>query len=443
MRTDRLFLVTVIAAFFVLGAAPARAQTAAEPKLIDAIAAVVGDQVILESEVDEELYIYQMRSGGQIPKDQIQSVRSQILRDLVEESLLVAKAQRDTIEVTDEELNDEIDRRVADLREQHGSEEAFEAALAEGGLTLDELKDIYRDDIRRRLLAQKVVQREVTSKIDVTWGEVEKYYNDNKDTVAVVPEAYQIEAILVTPKVSEKAKAGAIARLTEARERIGAGEPFADVARDVSDDASAARGGDLGTFGRGVMVPEFERAVFALAPGELSGIVPTRFGFHLIQVLEKNDDTVHARHILARVVPGPDDDERARAKAESLRVDAAEGASFEDLAREYSDDETSRGNGGMLGWFRPEELDPQILAAVTGLEPGQISSIVRGDRGYYVIKVVAHDMERVASLDEIREDLRDYLFRRKAEEGYRNLIDRLSHEIFVDIRDQGGEEGQG
>ena len=431
-KTNALIVGTTAALALFVSAALATDEGGRQ--LVDGIAAVVGDEIILESEVDEELYIYQMRSGSQIASSEIEAVRGEIVQEMIDEMLLVAKAHRDTIELTEGELESEMERRVSELRARHGSEEAFTASLAEEGVTLDELKAIYRDDIERRLLAEKVVRADVHSKIDVTWGEVSEYYEEHRDEIAVIPEAFQVAGILVAPQVSESAKRAAIERMTEARRRLESGEAFETVARELSDDASASQGGDLGTFGRGTLVPEFEEAVFALEPGEVSGVVPTRFGFHIIEVIESDGDRAHARHILARVAPGPEDEATAEAAAESLRVLAAEGADFEALAREHSDDETSGADGGILGWFRRGEMSPGIGEVVSGLERGETGPVVPGDSGYYVIKLVDYQEERIASLDEVREDLRDYIYSGKAEAAYATLMDRLSREIFIDIR---------
>jgi peptidyl-prolyl cis-trans isomerase SurA len=403
-------------------------------RLLDGIAAVVGDEIILESEVDEEFYLYQMRTGGRISEREAAAVRTEIVREMVDETLLVAMARRDTIELVEGELEAELERRVGALRRQHGSQEALDAALAAEGLTVADLRDIYRDDIKRRLLAEKVVRQEVHAKIDVTWREVEEYYEEHAEEVARIPEGYEVAGILVTPEVTEDAKRSAIERMVQVRERLDAGEPFEVLARELSEDASAQAGGDLGTFGRGVMVPEFEEAAFALDPGDVSGIVPTRFGFHIIQVLEKGDATVHARHILARVAPGPEDEERARAEAESLRQLVLAGRDFGAVAREHSDDEMSREADGVLGWFAPEDLSPAIREILAGLEPGGIGAVVRGDNGFYVVKLLAHERERVAELDEVREDLREHIFNLKVRQGLEALIDRLSGELYVDIR---------
>lgn len=427
--------VIVGAAIAIALAAPSAAVAQESGRqLVDGIAAIVGDEIILESEVDEELYIYQMRTGARVAPGEVDQVRAQIVREMVDEMLLVAKAHRDTIELGEGELEREIDRRVSELKDRHGSEEAFAAALSEQGLTLDELKALYRDDIERRMLAEEVVRKEIHAKIDVTWGEVSEYYEEHREEIAVIPEAFQVAAILVAPEVSESAKHAAIERMNEAKRRLDDGEAFESVAQELSDDASAAQGGDLGTFGRGTMVPEFEDAAFALEAGEVSGVVPTRFGFHLIQVLEKEGDRVHARHILARVVPGPEDDLRAEAEAESVRVLAVEGADFEALAGEYSDDEQSSAEGGVLGWFRRGEMSPEIEEVVSTIEPGEVGPVVSGGAGYYVVKLLDHTEERVAGLDEVREDLRDYVYGMKAEEAYATLIERLSSEIFIDVR---------
>jgi peptidyl-prolyl cis-trans isomerase SurA len=426
------------------------AQTEGARQLVDGIAAVVGDEIILESEVDEEFYIYQMRTGARAGAVESERIRAEIVREMIDEMLLVAKAHRDSIVLEEAELSDEIERRVQELRERHGSDEALEEVLSAEGIELDDLRRIYRDDIERRLLAQKVVGREVHARTDVTWGEVEQYYEEHSEEVGRVPESFRLAGILVTPKPSEAAKAAAIEKMNTARSELESGVPFEQVAARYSDDPSSARGGDLGSFRRGTMVPEFEEVLFALRrgtmvpefeevlfalePGEVSGIVPTRFGFHIIQAVDVTEDEVHARHILARVMPGPEDAARARTLADSLRQSAVDGADFTALAIQHSDDEVSRSNGGALGWFRKGEMSPFIENALDGIEPGDVAPVVQAEDGFYVIKLLEHEEERVASLDEVREDLRDYIYSVKAEEAYSALIDRLSKEIFIDIR---------
>ncbi len=434
LRRPTTLALAIVCAGLLAGAA---AGVAAERQLVDGIAAVVGDQIVLESEIDEEFYLYQMRTGGStagIAGPEGLAIRTQIVSEMIDEMLLVAMAKRDTIELEPGMLEAEMDNRIDDLRERHGSQEALEAALEAQGLTIDQLMGMYSDDIERRLLAEMVVRGEIHRKLDVTWGEVDTYYAEHTEEIAQMPETYEIAGILVVPKVSEAAKRVAIERMTGIKDRLEAGEAFEDLAREHSDDASAELGGDLGYVTRGIMVPEFEEAVFALEAGEVSGIVPTRFGFHLIRVDEKEDDRVRARHILARVTPGPADDVLAQARAESLRQLVLAGDDFASVAYEYSDDPISRERGGELGKFTVDGVAPAFTGVLFDLEVGEIAEVVRGDSGYYVLKLVAHEEPHLASLDEIREDLREFLFSLKAEEGYRELLDRLHSEIHIDIR---------
>jgi peptidyl-prolyl cis-trans isomerase SurA len=413
-------------------AAPALETTR---QIVDGIAAVIGDEIILESEVDEEFYIYTMRTGATgLAQEEAAEIRATIVREMVNEMLLVAMAHRDTIELAPGDVESEMDRRIADLVERHGSQEALDEALEQEGMTLADLENLYEDEIERRLLAERVVRREVHDNVSVTWGEVESYYNEHTEEVGRIPEAYHIAGILITPKIADSAKFAAIDRLNEAIARIEEGEPFEQLAAEYSDDPGGASGGDLGTFGRGTMVPEFEDAVFAMSAGELSGIIPTRFGFHVVEVLDRTEDEIHARHILARVVPGPEDEARARATADSLRERALAGEDFAELARMRSDDIPSREAGGDIGWFSVEEIRPTFKAVVEVLEPGEIGEIAVGENGFYVLKLLEHNEPRTATLDEVREDLKDYLFSLKVEAGYHELIERLSREIFVDVR---------
>jgi len=404
---------------------------------IDGIAAIVGDEIILESDIDEELYLLNMRGGGQIlTEDNVLDYRTRVVNEMVDEMLLVAKARRDTILLAPGAVDEELDRRVLELEQQHGSPEALDAALASEGLTREGLREIYRDDIERRMLAEQVIRQEVHSKIDVTWRDVEDYYAEHKADVGTVPEAFHVAGIVSAPKVSEEHKRAAYERLNAARAELDAGVPFEDVAARYSDDASATRGGDLGWITRGMMVPEFEEAVFALSEGEVSGIVPSRFGFHIIKVDERDGDRVRARHILARVTPGPEDIVRARARADSLREMIADGADFASVAGGYSDDEESSARGGDLGWFAPGDLDASFETALRQLDVGGVTDVLQGDGGFYILKLVDYEEPRIAELDEIRDQLKEYIFGLRAEERFQELMAELRDEIFIDIRTQ-------
>ncbi|MBC8451030.1 peptidylprolyl isomerase [bacterium] len=414
-----------------------QAAASQEPtrRFVDGIAAVVGNEIILESDVDEELYLFNMRTGGEtLSEANLLEFRSGIVNEMVDEMLLVAMARRDSIILSARRLDEEMARRVDELEERHGSQEALDEALAAQGMTLSDLTAIYRDDIERRLLAEMVVRQEVHGRIDVTWREVEDYYEEHATELGQMPESYRFSGIMVTAKISEKAKHAAIERMTEARDRIDAGEAFADIALEYSDDASAASGGDLGWFDRGTMVPEFEEAAFALEPGEVSGIVPSRFGFHIIRMIERDGDRVHASHILLKVMPGPDDETRAVARAESLRQMVLDGADFSSVAAGYSEDIASSARGGDLGWFSPGDLDPAFVAPVAALSDGEMTGVLKGASDYYVLQLTGHEEEREAELDEIREQLKDYIFNLRAEEAYVALMDRLKSEIYIDIR---------
>ncbi len=410
-------------------------EPVSERQKVDGIAAVVGDEIILESDIDEELYLFNMRSGGQaLTENNVLEYRTSVVREMVDEMLLVAKARRDSILLSPGALDEELDRRITELEQRHGSPEALDAALASEGLSRVGLREIYREDIEKRLLAEQVVRREVHGRIDVTWRDVEEYYEENASDVGTVPEAFHVAGIVSAPKVSEEVKRAAYDRLDAARAELDAGASFEEVAARYSDDASAARGGDLGWITRGMMVPEFEEAVFALAVGEVSGVVPSRFGFHIIRLDERDEERVRARHILARVTPGPDDVTRARARADSLRTMLVEGADFSAVAGGYSDDEASSARGGDLGWFAPGDLDAEFETALRTLEVGGITEILEGDGGFYILKLVEYEEPRTAELDEIRDQLKEYIFGLRAEERFQELMEELRQEIFIDIR---------
>lgn len=223
------------------------------------------------------------------------------------------------------------------------------------------------------------------------------------DTTA---EMVKVRAILaqISPEPTDpvKAEADALAKAFAARKRIEDGEDFAEVAKEVSEDpGSAPNGGELGWFGRGQMVPEFEDAAFSLAVGEISQPVKTDFGFHIIQVEEKNEETeqIRARHILIRIDTTPSDEAKAKAEEEALkkieeakaRIEAGE--NFADVAKEISDDPVAAEKGGDLGWLEREnnQFPSELIDAAFSLEPGQLSDPIKTDVGYYLIQVEEKD----------------------------------------------------
>lgn len=402
--------------------------------VIDRIAAVVNEDIILLSEVEEKMFILQ-QSGQLQDKDstQVVEIRRDILDRLIEEKLVVQRARSQGIEVDDSEVIGRVNEAMSKVRSQFPSTQAFRDALAQEGITENMLRERYQTDIQQEILGQRIVGREVRSKVQISSDDVRQYFDENRDDLPQRPLEVHMAHIVMHP-VSEERERKALDVIEAARERIVAGESFEEVAKEVSDDPSKTRGGMLGTFSPGDLDSDFEAAVDTLEVNELSEPVRTRYGYHLIEVLGRDGPSFQVRHILRRIEPETTELESARKRAVAARERIVAGESFEDVAREVSDDEATRESGGDLGWTPAKFLVPGVKEVVDTLEVGEISPVVASDQGFHVFKVVNRRMGGAYEFDEIKDRLRGFLEQTKLEEVYDEWMAGIRDSSYIDIR---------
>jgi peptidyl-prolyl cis-trans isomerase C len=269
-------------------AAPAMDQPPADAAVApDTVVARVGETVITGQMLNQQLNALIQQYSAQVPPEQLQQLqpmlRQQAVEALINQDLLLKEAIRQDITPTEEEIDSQIEEIVA----QFPSRAAFESQLGMAGLTMDAL----REDIRRNLMIQQLVESQFPEDLETTDEEIEEFYAANTEQFEQ-PEQVEASHILiqVAPDASEEDKAAKLEEIEAIQVRLEGGEDFAVVAGETSQDAgSAERGGSLGFFGRGQMIPAFEEVAFSLEPGELSEIVETQFGYHLITVSDKRE----------------------------------------------------------------------------------------------------------------------------------------------------------
>jgi peptidyl-prolyl cis-trans isomerase SurA len=338
---------------------------------LDRVVAIVDKEVILDSELNAQIQFLAMNNkiDAKTP-----GLREEVLNNMINEKLLVAKAIEDSVTVSDDEVQQQLDQAIQSRVQQVGSESRLEELY---GMPLSKIKREYRDEMRKNLLAQKLQQQRVGNST-VSRFEVEEFYNTYKDSLPPVPEQLEMSRIFVTPKPNTKAKEATRARMVQLLDSIKAGVDFGDLARRHSEDqGSAQQGGDLGFVRRGQFVTEFEAAVFSLGIGQVSNIIETPFGFHIIQLVERRGDAVHARHILLRIPRGEISDSTAINLLDSLRERVANGQNFGELAKKYSEDKESNLVGGLLPAIDLEQLDKDWYPSVINLKEGEISKPFR------------------------------------------------------------------
>ncbi len=315
---------------------------AQEGTLVDGVAAIVGKNIIKYSDIERSYAQMRLKSGA----GDAYANRCAILENLILSQLLVHKGEIDSVEVTDDEVNQYLQYYLKNDMRQYGSKEAIREAT---GFSYDELKEQYERMIRTSLLSRRV-EHQITENVKVTPAEVTEFFNSlPSDSLPMMPERYELSEIVIEPVISEAERDRVRTELAGLRERVIKGEKFSMLATLYSQDpGSAKKGGELGFFSRGDMVSEFESAAFALKPGEVSPIIETQFGFHIIQLIERRGNTVNARHILLIPKVSSEDLLATRMKLDSIATEIRAGhIFFEDAARTYGTNENARQGGSV------------------------------------------------------------------------------------------------
>lgn len=356
----------------------ANEQPAGPVHTLDKIAAVVGSAIILQSDIELK-YAGQYLAAGNPPNP---AVKCQILQSLLTQKLLAQQAVIDSISVTDDDVDEEIDRKMRAMIQRAGGQDRLEQFL---GRSILQYKDEVRPDIREEMVAQKMEQK-ITSNVNTTPEDIKNFFNKiPKDSLPTVPKQVQVGVIQFDPKLTEAEKAIYKQKAEDLLKRVKNGEDFGTLARLYSQDpGSAMQGGDLGFADRSAYVKEFAAWAFRLKPGELSPVFETQFGFHFLQVLERRGEQVRVRHIL--IIPAVTDAalKRAKAKADSVYdyLTKDKKADFSTVATFYSDDKETKYNGGMMlnaedvetrtTIIPMDKLDPQIALVVDTMKVGSI-----------------------------------------------------------------------
>ena len=345
-------------------------------ELVDGIAVKVDNQIVLRSDVDNIMAQEMARAQGKpLPPD----LRCKILQSLVLTRLMLARAEVDSVTVTDQVVNSELDRRMAYFVQQVGSEKKLEEMYNK---SIRALKDDLRGQVHDQLVQQKM-QEQIAGKVTVTPREVKEYFDKvPKDSIPYFSTEVEVGQIVIPAQVNDAAKQAAIVKLNELRARILAGEKFETLAKEYSQDpGSAVEGGYLGFFGRGELVPPYEAAARKLEPGQLSPVVESQFGFHLIQLIERKGEKYSTRHILLKPETGTTDVSASATKLARIRRQIlSDSISFAKAAKEYSEDKATNSNGGLLanrqdgGSRLPiDKLDPAIFFTIDTMKVGHIT----------------------------------------------------------------------
>jgi peptidyl-prolyl cis-trans isomerase SurA len=425
-------------------AAPAPADTSS-PQLVDRIVAVVGQQPILLSQVQERILMKQAGGAIRIPTDSaaLALLRRQTLEEMIDEEVLYQRARQDTsITVSDADVQATVDKQVTDTRAQFRSGVDFRNELASIGFgTEEEWRRWLAENQRRQAFEGRYIDklrnegkmrppRVTDAELREAFTQIQRSQTQPQKR----PPTVSFKQIVVAPQPKPAAIAAAGARAESIRVELRHGADFATLARRFSDDPGTREtGGDLGWFRRGTMVPAFERVAFSLKPGQISDVVRTPFGFHIIRVDRVQPAEVKASHIL--FVPAIDSSDLARARlvADSVAAALRAGASFDSLVSRYADT-TEQTHVGPLDRTK---IPTPYAAAFENATVGEVLPPFLSDpdnplHAKYVVAILTDvQPERDYTFADVRDELRTQVAQQKA---YQELIDRLKRETYIDIR---------
>lgn len=393
----------------------------------DNIAAYVGGNVILESEVVENMNFLQSDRVTMDMFKTTEELREYVLDQLISQRLVMIEAENESIAVTDEEVEARVDKRIEEIKERYPSEADFFEDLEKNGITLEELKKYNMDNFRSELTMQRLVQRKLASKVSLSPIAIKRFYDENKDSIAISPDRVKLGHILLAIQASEKELRKGFEEAAEVYRLLYTGGDFSVIAQEFSDDTkSKYKGGMLGKIKRGETLEEFEAAIFQLKPGIVSQPFLSRIGYHIVEVLNKSSEWVLARQILISVKVTKADTLRYEKLAKKLQLLVSQNVDFDSLARYYSVDPNID-----IGEYYVNQLTPPIDTVVKNLQEGELSDPMLTPYGYHQIYIRKRIPGKVLTFEELRDQIAEYLYSQELQESYTEMIEDLKSRVFV------------
>ncbi|MCH8494133.1 MAG: peptidylprolyl isomerase [Balneolales bacterium] len=413
-------------------------------EISDKIVAVVNDHIILKSDVDNRtLEFLQSQQGMQFTEQ----LWYDVFESLIDNFVMVEKARIDSIVVSDDEVNRQLDQRIRVLSQRAGGEQQLERAM---GKSIVQLRAEFREQFRQDLVAERLRQ-EKRQRINITRPEIEAFFNEiPQDSLPTIPEAVELSQIVVIPPPKPEAQNRALQLATSIRDSIiNHGAEFEAMARRYGEDGTASTGGLLPLMPMSDLVSEYSAAASALAPGEVSQVVRTPFGYHVIRLNRRVADQIETNHILIRVRDEELDDEFAINKLAAIRDSIkTQGKRFGDMARRHSDDRATAPSGGRL--LNPQtgqrllpvdQLDSNLFRTVLLLEnEGDISeprpfNTGQGgaqQRAFRLVTLTKRVPEHIANMQDDYDLIRQFALQDKQQREMADWIEGLREEVYVE-----------
>lgn len=449
MKNISNFAKTALAAICLLAFSSTAFAQGPVQRTVDGIIAKVDNHVVLRSDV-EFGYLQYLQQSKQQPNEEL---KCEIFRSLLQDKLLLARAEIDSVVVEEPLVADQLDRRVQYLASQVGGVERLEQYYNK---SINQLKDDLRRTVREQMVMERM-QQEITGKVTVTPKEIRKYFNGiPSDSLPYFSSEVELGQIVKYATVSKSQKQAAREQLEELRKRILAGEDFATLAKQYSQDpGSAENGGELGFFKKKELVPEYEAAALRLEPGGISNVVESQFGFHLIQLIERKGQEFNTRHILIKPATATVDVQEAVEELDSIRtLILNDSITFAQAAKDFSDDKATKDSGGMLKneatgdtYISMDQVDPAIFFVIDTMEVDEITRPIPyttedGKEAVRIIYLKGKSKPHLANLEDDYQRISNAALAEKrakaVDEWFRKNIKTVFIEIDPEYQDCGG-----
>jgi len=407
-------------------------------QLIDQVVAVVGDKKILQSDIESQRMQFRARGMDS------ENLRCDLLKELISQKLLLIQAEIDSLEVSENQVESQLDMRLRYFIRQIGSREKLEQYYNK---SLPEIRQDFRDLLREQIRTQQM-RRQLISNVKVSPAEVREFYrNMPEDSIPMINKKVQIAQVVQYPPQSSQAERAARQRLLDLRERIMEGEKFSTLAVLYSEDrGTSSKGGELGFRTADELDPSYADAAFSLQEGEVSSVVESAYGYHIIKLIERRDDEINTRHILIKPQINQTQKQKVRSKLDSIARQIRTGdLTFEQAAIEHSDDKQYKMNGGILvnpnnasNEFELDELPQPDFDAVKDLKVGEISDPYetkdeKGKALFKIIKLVSKTDRHKATIEEDFSTLSQMATQKKQQEVVKNWIEKKKKETYIHI----------
>ncbi len=402
-------------------------------QVVDGVAAIVGDKVILKSAVLQLAQMNALQSGANLNTNPalLKRYRTAAFESLILQNILLARAKVDSLdEVADAEVDAALEQQVASILAQIGSEDRFKEFL---GQSLREFKRDRWYDLRDQIIAERY-QTEKIGSLTVTRDEVREFFHAYKDSLSPVESRMELAQIVLPIRSGEEARTRARQRIDDLRAQLLQGANFAELAGTYSDDdASQAQGGNLGFVRRGELVPAFEETAFQLVQGQVSDVVETVFGYHVIELLEKQGERINVRHILIAIEPTDVDREQALARIRDYYfILSDQPALFDSLVQALSSEENASQDLGYIGWFEDTQFPSEAYrSAVFGAQPGNITPPFQTADGFHILQVLSVKEGGAPTLEDYYPQIEAMALRNKQSQYLEKWLSRVRKDVFI------------